>query len=222
MLFFQNVCLINLRHLLTMVEQLLRHIVNSRSLLRHFVLQNFSIDPYHPRLDHHKDTRPFSFFLTGFYNLLPSKVGPPQTRSLRTFSQMGCGTRGVRRNILTRHSYKFTGPSGLRGRILPCNTPSFGARSTPLRRNQRRERMDPACWWIQQRQRSWSGNSAYLADREHGLKGREMQLQSNQQRKRVRGSNRRTNSRPPNGGRKHALMNNPNDNYHNSAIYSWG
>ena len=34
MFIFQNICLINLRHLLTMVEQLIRLIVHSRSILR--------------------------------------------------------------------------------------------------------------------------------------------------------------------------------------------
>ncbi|XP_048605636.1 uncharacterized protein LOC125583114 [Brassica napus] len=57
--------------------------------------------------------------------LIVAALGPLQTRSLRTPRQIGRGTRGVRRNISTHYGYKVTGPSGLRGSILPCLAPAL-------------------------------------------------------------------------------------------------
>ena len=65
MLCFENVHPINLRHLLTMVEQLIRLIVNSRTLLRPLRTSKL-LD--RPRLDHHKGTRPFSLLFFLFFN----------------------------------------------------------------------------------------------------------------------------------------------------------
>ncbi|KAF2580842.1 hypothetical protein F2Q70_00011416 [Brassica cretica] len=103
MLCFQNVLLINLRHILTMVEQLIRLIVHSRSLLRtprtlKLLDQSLSSATRPPQ--RYSTILFFNGFLHGQLGLQADGSGPGQWRAVRSDHEaMGCWELGQGRGL---------------------------------------------------------------------------------------------------------------------------